>query len=121
MDWNGREPHDPEHQAPVVRAQSRLQFVGPRTPVSVECHDRVMDVRLSPDVDVALRAQLELRRGVLVQGAEAVGWNVAASIPGVGDRGLDGLVFGYLTSATVVIPGALGPRLTCALRLSWVC
>jgi hypothetical protein len=42
----------------------------------------VVTVRLSPAVEAALRAQLEVRRGVLAHGADAVGWKIAASIPG---------------------------------------
>jgi 2-keto-4-pentenoate hydratase len=62
-----------------------------------------MTVQLSPTLRAALQTQLETRRGVLAHGAAPVGWKIAASIPGVEeDAGLDGLVFGYLTTATLL-------------------
>lgn len=65
-----------------------------------------MPVHLPSALDAALRAQLEVRRGALAGGAAAVGWKIAASIPGVDDdAGLEGLVFGYLSSATVLPTG----------------
>jgi 2-keto-4-pentenoate hydratase len=69
-----------------------------------------MAVRLSPALDAALRSQLDAWRRTLADGAGQVGWKVAASIPGIADDdGADGLVFGYLTSATVL---SAGGRLT---------
>jgi 2-keto-4-pentenoate hydratase len=68
--------------------------------------NRVVTVRLSPAVEAALRAQLEVRRGVLAHGADAVGWKIAASIPGVEEgAGAGGLVFGFLTTATLMPAG----------------
>ena len=58
----------------------------------------------------ALTAQLEQRQAVLSDGARHVGWKVAASMPGVDEYlGPDGIVFGYLTSATVLPAGASFP------------
>jgi 2-keto-4-pentenoate hydratase len=65
-----------------------------------------MAVRLSPALVAALRSQLEAWRRTLADGAARVGWKIAASIPGVADDdGANGLVFGYLTSATVLPAG----------------
>jgi 2-keto-4-pentenoate hydratase len=49
----------------------------------------------------ALRAQLARRRALLDAGARHVGWKVGGDIEEVGDP-----VFGYLTSATLIAPGA---------------
>jgi len=65
---------------------------------------------LPEPVLAALRAQLQIRAGMLQAGARRVGWKVAASIPGVEDHlGSGGRVFGYLTSATELMPGQEGP------------
>jgi 2-keto-4-pentenoate hydratase len=55
---------------------------------------------VTPHAD-ALRAQLARRRALLEAGARHVGWKVGAGIEEVGDP-----VFGHLTTATLIAPGA---------------
>jgi 2-keto-4-pentenoate hydratase len=65
---------------------------------------------LPQPIAAALTAQLEGRRAVLCAGARHVGWKIAASMPGVDEHlGPDGIVFGYLTRATVLSAGAVFP------------
>jgi 2-keto-4-pentenoate hydratase len=65
---------------------------------------RSMDL---PDpVAHALRAQMDARRRALSAGVSRVGWKVARDMPGVAEHlGSDGIVFGYLVSASVLESG----------------
>jgi len=54
-----------------------------------------------------MRALLARREAELAAGADPVGWKVALNLPAVWPQlGIDGPVAGYLTSATVLEPGA---------------
>jgi 2-keto-4-pentenoate hydratase len=59
-------------------------------------------LRFSASVRGALERQLQVRRRRLLDGATAVGWKIAADMPGVTTSdGAGGRIFGYLTSETV--------------------
>lgn len=54
-----------------------------------------------------MRAQLELRRRTLAEGAMALGWKVGLNPPAVQEKlGLDGPVVGFLTTSTLLESGA---------------
>src|SRR5829696_5258475 len=66
-----------------------------------------MSVRLSPALSGAVEAQLAARTRILENGAASVGWKTAASIPGIdADEGVDGSIFGSLTSDTTLTAGS---------------
>jgi len=66
-----------------------------------------MSVRLSAALSGAVEAQLAARTRILENGAASVGWKTAASIPGIdADEGVDGSIFGFLTSDTTLTAGS---------------
>ena len=66
--------------------------------------DRVWD---DPRVQRGLRAQLELRRRLLQDGAERLGWKVAFGAAQVQETlGIDAPLTGFLTTRSLVEPGA---------------
>ena len=65
-----------------------------------------MSVRLSAALSGAVETQLAARTRILENGAASVGWKMAASIPGIdADEGVDGSIFGFLTSDTTLTAG----------------
>jgi 2-keto-4-pentenoate hydratase len=68
---------------------------------------RDVPVRFSAPIKAALQRQLQVRQLNLLDGASAVGWKIAADMPGVtASEGIRGRIFGYLTSETVVVGSA---------------
>jgi len=66
-----------------------------------------MSVRLSAALSGAVETQLAARTRILENGAASVGWKMAASIPGIdADEGVDGSIFGFLTSDTTLTAGS---------------
>jgi 2-oxo-3-hexenedioate decarboxylase len=61
---------------------------------------------LPPEILAAPRAQLQARRALLDAGARRVGWKIALGIPEVEELIGADPVLGYLTSATLLEPGA---------------
>ena len=87
--------------APTVRLKGR----GRTSADGHGCENAEVSVSFSGPVSAAVRTQLAARAALVAAGARPLGWKIAASIPGVpADEGADGLIFGYLTSATM-IPG----------------
>lgn len=77
-------------------------------------HDLSMADVWPDGVEAAIRAQLEVRRGVLASGAEPVGWKTTTDLADVGGLEPDNAVLGYLTTATRVGSGEpvkVGPAL----------
>ena len=60
-------------------------------------------------VTAAQRAQLAARRAKLDSGARHLGWKVALGIPGADEVVGEAPLFGYLTSASALPPGAAFP------------